>query len=414
MNRRVVVTGLGWVTPLGRDVDAAFDALLGGRSGLALHRVGTGEPSYEVVAGICREFDPVAEFGKPRSNQMDRFSQLGLAAALDAWSMAGLEHLSPEARETVGVHWGTGVGATATMDRGYQDLLVNKKARISPLSIVLGMHNAAGSHIALALGLGGPCSTHSVACASATMAIGQAFQAIRAGSADVAVAGGSDAPFGLGSVAAWKSLQVLAEGDQASAPRACRPFSADRAGLVLAEAGAALVLEDYEHARARGATILAEMLGFGASCDHSHLTKPFQDGQVRALRAVLRDAQLMPKDVQYVNAHGTATQEGDPTEIAALRAVFEADAAALRVSATKSMHGHAMGAAGALEACITVMSLRRQRIPPTAGCEEVDVSCQGVRHVLGVGQDAADLRVALSSSFAFGGSNAVLALGQPG
>jgi len=250
--------------------------------------------------------------------------------------------------------------------------------------------------------------SHTVACASSAIAIGEAFRRVRSGEAPIMLTGGSDAPQAYGVARAWEALRVLAGGDENSAATACRPFSAKRSGLVLGEGGAALVLEDWAHAVARGARIHGEMVGYGTTCDHSHLVRPEPAGQIRALRAALADAGLNAADIDYVNAHGTATAEGDPAEIAALREVFGELASALPVSATKSMHGHQLGAAGAVEAIVTVLALREQAIPPTAHLGELDAACGGVDHVR-AGRRGQPLRAALSNSFAFGGSNAVLA-----
>lgn len=220
--------------------------------------------------------------------------------------------------------------------------------------------------------------------------------------------GGSDVPQAYGVARAWEALRVLAPGNAETSAQACRPFSSERRGLVLGEGGAALVLEEWEHAVARGARIYGEIAGYGTSCDHSHLVKPEAAGQVRALRAALADAGLTVADVDYVNAHGTATAEGDPVEIEALRQVFGTHAATLAVSASKSMHGHLLGAAGAIEAIVTVLALRQQIVPPTAHLDALDPACAGVEHLTQA--SARPLRAALSNSFAFGGSNAVLAL----
>jgi 3-oxoacyl-[acyl-carrier-protein] synthase II len=257
-------------------------------------------------------------------------------------------------------------------------------------------------------GLAGAATTSSVACASSAIAIGDALRMIRSGEADIVVVGGSEAPLTAGMLLAWDGMRVLARGEGEAAPKACRPFDAARSGLVLGEGGAALVLEPYERAQARGARIYAELAGYGASCDHHHLAQPLAAGQVRALQAALDDAQLTTAELDYVSAHGTGTVEGDPVEIEALRTVFGPHAEALAVSSTKSMHGHLLGATGALEAVITVLALSRQQVPPTAHLDRLDPSCAGVRHIAGKGIEL-PLRAALSSSFAFGGSNAVLA-----
>jgi 3-oxoacyl-[acyl-carrier-protein] synthase II len=305
------------------------------------------------------------------------------------------------------VNWGTALGGALALDKGYRDLWLNGRQRVSPLSVVLGMNNAANAHISIQLGLGGPSVCHSVACASSALAIGEAFRRVRSGEVPLMIAGGSEAPQAYSVLRAWEALRVLAHADEETAARACRPFSADRDGLVLGEGGAALVLENWQHARSRGARIHAEMIGYGGSCDHDHLVRPNRDGQVRALRLALTDAGLPPDEVDYVNAHGTATAEGDPIECQALQRVFGERAARLAVSATKGAHGHLLGAAGALEALITVLALRERAIPPTAHLRSIDPACAGVDHVTQA-RSGMNLRAALSNSFAFGGSNAVL------
>ena len=270
------------------------------------------------------------------------------------------------------------------------------------------MNNAANAHISIQLGLGGVSMSHTVACASSAIAIGEAFRRVRSGEAKVMLTGGSDVPQAYGVARAWEALRVMAPGDAETSAFACRPFSADRRGLVLGEGGAALVLEDWEHAVARGARIHGEVVGYGTSCDHSHLVRPDAEGQVRALKLTLADAGLSVDDIDYVNAHGTATAEGDPVEVAALKAVFGKRADRLPVSATKSMHGHQLGAAGAVEAIATVLALREQSIPPTTNLEHLDPACSGIDHVTTVRRNQ-PLRAALSNTFAFGGSNAVLA-----
>ncbi len=408
--RRVAVTGLGLVSSQGTSPHLAFDAWCQGHSGIREHDIGEGEHTVRVPYALCQDFDAVGILGRTRLPSMDRVSQLGTAAAQYAWQDAGLEACPQDAREEMGVCWGTGGGGAQTVERSYRDLFLRGRSRISPLSVVLGMNNAAASHVALRLGLGGECLTYSVACASSAVAVGEAFRRIRAGEAPIMVAGGAEAGLPYGMVKAWESLQVLAPAHN-DAAGACQPFARDRRGLVLGEGAAALVLEDLEHARARGARIYAELLGYGGSCDHAHLSAPDEAGQVRALRKALGDAQLRPADVQYVNAHGTATPEGDPVEVQALRTVFGEAALSLMVSATKSMHGHLLGAAGAIEALITTLALHRQEVPPTASAAPLDPACEGVIHVRGQGLAHAGLKVALSNSFAFGGSNAVLVFG---
>ena len=406
--RRVAITGLGLVSPYGGDLADFFQRLCAGESAVRHLLTDDAPRPLSMPFVSCPDFDPDAALGKPLASMMDRFAQLGMAAAFAAWDDASLaRHAEGNTRDRWGCAWGTALGGTLAYEKGYRELWQKGRERLSPLAVVLGMNNAANAHISIQLGLGGVSMSHTVACASSSIAIGEAFRRVRSGEATIMVTGGSDVPQAYGVARAWEALRVLAPGDADSAPRACRPFSADRRGLVLGEGGAALVLEDWDHAVARGARIHGEIVGYGSSCDHSHLVKPDAAGQVRALRDTLDDAGLDSSDIDYVNAHGTATAEGDPVEIAALKTVFGDAASRLAVSATKSMHGHLLGAAGAIEAIATVLALREQRLPPTAHLTELDPACAGVDHVTVARQQP--LRAALSNSFAFGGSNAVLA-----
>lgn len=409
--RRVAITGIGLVSPFGGDTEDFFSRLLRGESCIRPYFTDDKPRPLAMPAVRCADFDTGAVLGKALAGSTDRFAQLGLAAAFEAWRHAGFARDDHADQPDYGVAWGTALGGTLAYERGYRDLWQNGRERVAPLSVVLGMNNAASAHIAIQLGLGNSCLSYTVACASAAAAIGEAYRRIRDGEATLMLAGGSDAPLCYGVVRAWEALRVLAPGhDEHSAARACRPFSADRAGLVLAEGAAALVLEDWRHAVARGATILAELAGYGASCDHSHVVRPEVGGQVRAIELALADAGLQTGQIDYVNAHGTATQEGDAAEVQALRQVFGKDAERLPVSATKSMHGHMMGASGAVEAVVTVLALRQDALPPTAHLDVVDPVCSGVRHLAGAALRGSGARVALSNSFAFGGSNAVLAI----
>lgn len=408
--RRVVITGLGLVSPHGQNVAGAFDAMLQGRSGVRLNVIGEAPHSTTIPSASCDDVDATPLLGKSRSATMDRFGHFAALASTAAWNDAGLSELSQEAREQVCVMMGTGTGGGQSVEKGYRDLFLRNRSRLSPLTVVQCMNNAAAAHVAQLLGLGGACHTYSVACASSAAAIADAARHVRAGDCDVALGGGSEAALPYGTVRAWQSMHVLATADEAGAASACRPFGADRAGLVLGEGSAMLVLEEREHALARGARIYAELAGSGASCDHGHITAPSAEGQLRALRAAMRDARCNADDVGYVNAHGTATPEGDPVEIDALKRFFADHAASLPVSATKSMHGHLMGASGAIEALITTMAVHTGNLPPTANVSELDQACLGVDHVLGGGRQLGRLDWAISNSFAFGGSNVVLVI----
>lgn len=407
-SRRVVITGMGLVSPHGQQVDAAFSTMLEGVSAVRMTAVGDSPHSIAIPSATCGEVDAAALFGKSRAATMDRFSQFAAMAATSAWSDAGLTDLGQSAREDVCVMLGTGNGGGQGAERGYRDLFLRNRTKLSPLTVVQCMNNAGAAHVAQLLGLGGPCYTYSVACASSAVAIAEAARRVRAGECDVALGGGSEAALPYGTVRAWQSMYVLANSDEVGAPRACRPFSADRGGLVLGEGAAVLVLEDREHAMARGARIYAELAGSGSSCDHGHITAPAASGQLRALAAAMRDARCSPGDVGYVNAHGTATPEGDPVEIDTLRQYFGDAAAKLPVSATKSMHGHLMGASGAVEALITAMVVHTGTLPPTINVEALDPACVGVDHVLGTCREMGQVKLAISNSFAFGGTNVVL------
>ncbi len=416
-SRRVAITGLGLVSPYGGDLADFFDRLIAGESAVSLLLTEDLPRPLSTPFVRCAGFDAIAALGKPLSLMMERFAQLGMAAAFQAWDQAGLPrrpaHEDGASRAQWGCIWGTALGGLAAHERGSREMWQGGRERLSPLSVVQGMNNAVNAHISIQLGLGGISTSHTAACASSGIAIGEAFRRVRSGEADLMVTGGSDVCQSYGVVRAWEAMRVLSPGDETSAPAACRPFAADRAGLVLGEGGAALVLEAWDHAVARGAPIHGEIVGYGTSCDHSHLVRPQREGQVRAMRAALADGGLSPQDIHYVNAHGTATSEGDPVEVAALLEVFGDGAAALPVSATKSMHGHLLGAAGAIEAVVTALALREQAVPPTAHLQgRVDPACEGVDHVLS-GRRGVPLQAALSSSFAFGGSNAVLAFRAP-
>ncbi|MET4574941.1 beta-ketoacyl-[acyl-carrier-protein] synthase family protein [Ottowia thiooxydans] len=419
MFHRVAVTGLGIVNPFDAEgapasdgVTDFFQRVAGGQSAISLYETEDIPRAISVPAVQCAAFRPDLRLGKALSTMMERFAQLGVAASFDAWKDAGFDRDYTKASGrsgASGVAWGTALGGLMAFERGYRDFWQHGRERVPPMSVVLGMNNAAAGHISIQLGLGNTALTYSVACASAATAIGEAFRQIRSGRAKIMVAGGSDATLAYAVVRAWEALKVLAPGDSETAPQACKPFHPDRAGLVLGEGAAALVLEDWDHAVARNARIYAELAGYGANADHVHLVRPDQSGQVAAMTMALEEAGLSPAEVGYVNAHGTATREGDPIEISALRAVFGPHSEGLGVSATKSAHGHLMGATGAVEALLTVLALHYDTLPPTAHLDDVDALCAGVAHIRGTALRGSKVKAALSNSFAFGGSNAVLA-----
>jgi nodulation protein E len=393
---RVAITGIGIVSPFGRGKAAALEALREARSGV---RTISSIDASALNCRIAGEVPGQAHEGLYRGH--DRFTRFALIAAEEATAQAGA--LGVE-EERIGVLIGTGLGGCETLDGSYKRMYADN-TRVPPLSIPLSMYNAASAAVSAKFGAKGVSYSVVSACASSAHAIGLAAQAIRSGQADAMLAGGSDAPLVPGIIRAWESLRVLAI-DNEHPEAACRPFSADRKGLVLAEGAAVFVLESFERARHRGAEILGEIAGFGATSDAGHITDPSADGASRAIRLALRDAGLNAEDVGYINAHGTGTRANDATETNAIRAVFGEHAPP--VSSTKSLHGHAMGASGAIEIASSLLALRDGFLPPTINLDRPDPECD----LDYVPHTARETRVDafLSNSFGFGGMNAVVAV----
>jgi nodulation protein E len=394
---RVAVTGLGIVSALGLSAPEVWDKLKRGESGIA-PLPDRGDPPYRFSKGaLAWGFEPLQYFEEKELAMIERFAQMAAVAAREAVAQSGLEFREGLGRRTA-IVTGSSVGGQFSEEDGYFQLYKRNNPRVSPLTIPRTMSNAGASRISLEHGIQGPVYTISTACSSANHALGQAFWMVRQGTVEAAVAGGSEAVFAEGLLRAWEALRVVSTDT-------CRPFSKDRRGLILGEAGAMLVLENWEHARARGAAILGEIVGFGMSSDAYHVTQPIAEGPANAMRWALQDAGLAPEAVQYVNAHGTGTMANDATETAAIRQVFGPHADRLLVSSTKSMHGHTLGAAGAVEAIATVLSLRNQIAPPTANYNEPDPACD--LDVVPNEARCAPMEFAISNSFAFGGLNAV-------
>jgi nodulation protein E len=395
--RRVVVTGVGVLSSIGNTVAQFEESLRACRGGIGpITQVDSSRLRFHNAAEI-RGFEPAEHFSEV--TWLDRFAQLGIVAARDAIADSALTW-NDELRARTGVITGSCLGGMGTEDAFYFDLYHENKSRLSPTAVPRIMSNAVASHVAMEQKFTGATFTTSTACSSANHAIGQALWLIRQGTLDCALVGGSEAPIVLGHLKAWEGMRVVA-------PDTCRPFSKNRAGLILGEGAAMLVLETLEHARARGAKIYAELAGFGMSADANHLTNPLAEGAARAMNGALDDAGLSREQINYVNAHGTGTAANDSTETRALRQVFGSHADNLAVSSTKSMHGHALGAAGALEAAATVLAMQGNFIPPTANFVERDPSCD--LDIVPNEARAAQIEAALSNSFAFGGLNAVLA-----
>ena len=398
--RRVAITGVGAISALGRNAAEFAESLRQGRPGIGpIESTDCSQLRFQNGAEV-RGYSHQPYFDDRRADFMDRFAQFAVIAAREAVECAGVAW-TPELRENAAIVTGSCVGGQGTEDIGFNEVYRLGHNRVHPLTIPKTMANAGASHISMEFGIVGPSFTISTACSSAGHAIGQAYWMVRSGAAELAICGGSEAPFSFGILKAWEAMRVVS-------PDTCRPFSKDRRGMILGEGAAMLVLEPRDAALARGARIHAEIVGFGMSADASHITQPSREGAARAMRAVLRDAALAPEQVGYINAHGTATPANDPTETAAIRAVFGAQAEKLAVSSTKSMHGHALGAAAAMECLAAVLALRDGVLPPTANYNVFDPDCD--LDVIPNQARAAQVEYAISNSFAFGGLNAVLAL----
>ncbi len=396
----MAITGIGVICALGRDVSEFWASLAAGRSGIGpLRSVDTTTLRFRNGAEV-EGYDSSRYFEAKRADFLDRFAQFAVIAGREAVAQAGIEW-TEELRENTGIVTGSCVGGQSAEDTGFVELYKLGRNRVHPLTIPKVMANAGASHLSMEFGITGPSFTISTACSSATHALGQAFWMVRTGQVELALAGGSEATFSVGILKAWEAMRVVSA-------ETCRPFSRNRSGMILGEGGAMLVLEPLDRARARGAAVYGEIVGFGMSADASHITQPSAAGAARAMRAALRDASLDPERIGYINAHGTGTQANDSTETAAIRAVFSSHADRLAVSSTKSMHGHALGAAGAIEAAATVLALRHGLLPPTANYDQPDPECD--LDVIPNEARPAEVEYALSSSFAFGGLNAVLAL----
>ena len=397
---RVVITGAGTINALGGSVPETLQAMREGQLGIGPLQMRDLDRLSVKIGGQIKDFDPEAHFDRQKLALYDRVTQLVLLASREAMAQSGLE-ITEELSETTGVVLGTAAGGMNTWDDNFRSVYEEGKNRVHPFVVPKLMTNAAASHLSMAHNIKGPSLTVSTACASSNHAIGLAFQMVRSGMAQVMLAGGGDAMLTFGGIKAWEGLRVMSK-------TACRPFSANRSGMVQGEGAGVFVLETYEGAKARGAEILAELIGFSMTSDAGDIVMPNQQGAVRAIRGALRDACLDPQDIGYINAHGTGTAANDKTECAAVTEAFGAHAPALMMSSTKSMHGHLIGGTGAVELLACLMALRDGVIAPTIGYEQPDPNC-AVDVVPNVARQA-KVTAALSNAFAFGGMNAVLAL----
>jgi len=397
---RVVITGQGSINALGRDVAQTLEAMREGRCGIGPLEIRDLDRLAIKIGGQVHGYDPEAHFNRQQISLYDRFTQFTLIAAKEAIAQSGLTFTGDLAARS-GVILGTAGGGMQTSDENYRSVYEDGKNRVHPFVVPKLMNNAACSHVSMSYNLKGPSFTVATACASSNHAMGQAFHMIRSGGATVIVTGGSESMLCFGGVKAWEGLRVMSRD-------ACRPFSANRNGMVQGEGAAIFVFEDYEHARARGADILAEVIGFAMTSDAADIVMPSKQGAARAIAGAVRDARVPLDSVGYINAHGTGTAANDKTECAAVADVFGPHADRLMISSTKSMHGHIIGGTGAVELLACIMALRDGVIAPTVGYEEPDPEC--ALDVVPNTAREASVDVVLSNAFAFGGLNAVLAL----
>lgn len=398
--RRVVITGAGTINPLGRNVPATLQAMQDGKCGIGPLDIRNVDRLQIQIGGQIRDYDESAHFNRQQIALYDRFTQFTLLSAREAIGQAGLSFNGVLADKS-GVILGTSGGGLNTQDENYRAVYEEGKNRVHPFIVPKLMNNAAVSQVAMEWNLRGPSFTVATACASSNHAMGQAFNMVRCGMATVMVTGGSESMLCFGGIKAWEGLRVMSKD-------ACRPFSATRNGMVQGEGAGVFVFEDMDHAKARGADIICEVIGFAMTSDASDIVMPSKQGAARAIAGAIADARIGKDTVGYINAHGTGTAANDKTECAAVADVFGAHADKLMMSSTKSMHGHLIGGTGAVELLACIMAVRDGVIAPTIGYEEPDPEC-ALDVVPNIARDA-KVDVALSNAFAFGGLNAVLAL----
>ncbi len=407
--RRVVITGMGIVAPQGNTPQDFFSGLLQGRSGIGRIKADFVELLDTKIAAQS-QFDGESHFSKQQIALLDRVSQLGLYAAQQAMQDAKLELSEAELSRT-GCYMGTGMAGAASLEDGYDRLFKQQAKRLKPFTVLTAMSSALASQISMHFQLTGPNLTFSTACSSSAIAIGEAFRQIQHGYCDVMLAGGSEALLTFGSIKAWEALRTLAKEDEVDASTSCKPFAANRTGLVLGEGAAVLILEEKQRAIARGAHIYAEIAGYASTNDSSHITQPSVAGQARAMQAALDNAGLQATDIGYINAHGTGTHLNDATESAAIKQVFGDAAYNTPVSSTKSMHGHLMGAAGAVELVASTLALQQNVLPPTMHLQEADAACD-LDYIPNQARPVSGLNYVMSNSFAFGGTSGVIILAK--
>jgi 3-oxoacyl-[acyl-carrier-protein] synthase II len=406
--KRVAVTGIGVVSPLGNSASELYANAFSGHSAVARLQAPFAGRLAAPLAAQAR-FDGADHFDPSKLRMLDRFAQFALVAAKQAMADTRLE-MDMIDRGRAGVFVGTGMGGTLSNDEGYQTLYSKGSDRIPPFTVLLGMYNAAAAWIGMEYQLRGPNLTYTTACSSSAVAIGEAWLRVASGDLDLAIAGGAEAPLSFGSMKAWEALHTLATIDTEQPSASCKPFSQNRSGMVLGEGSAMLVLEPWDRACARGATIHGEILGYGLTTDAGHITRPSVEGQAAAMRAALASAARNATEIDAINAHGTGTPANDRIETAAIKEVLGEHASQIPISATKAMHGHLLGAAGALECVLSLLAMQHAVALPTLHLRVPDPECD-LDYVPNVTRTNVAVHTMLTNSFAFGGTNAVLVLG---
>lgn len=406
MERRVVITGMGALTPIGNDADTFWNNAKEGKLGIDFITLLDQELLDVKIAGEVKDFDPESVISKKECKRLDRFEQFGIAASDEAIRNSGLD-LEKEDLDRFGVILGSGIGGLQTIEDECGRIATGKSRRVSPFFVPMSIVNLVAGNVAIKYGLRGPCTSIVTACATGTNSIGESFRMIKHGYADIMLAGGSEAPITRMGVGGFNSMKALNNSNDPK--RASIPFDKDRSGFVIGEGAGILVLESLEHAESRGANIIAEVVGYGSTCDAYHITSPAPDGSgaAKAMKQAIDEAGIKPEDVSYINAHGTSTLLNDKCETAAIKLVF-GDNTKVAISSTKSMTGHLLGAAGAIEAIICAKALQEGFIPPTIGYETPDEELD-LDYVPNVGRKQ-ELKYTLSNSLGFGGHNATLLL----
>jgi len=405
MKNRVLVTGIGALSCLGLNASSQYQAAIHAKSGIAkIFPTSVASFQTRIAAAIPEGLPNLLDNSSLK--MFDRVAHIAWYAVHEAIEQSGLRALSKEDLYRSGIFWGTGFGGATTIEATYDDLFLKKNGRARPFTVIGAMANGSIALLSMNTKFQGPCINYSTACASSAHAIGEAFKQIRDGYCDRAIAGGSESMLQSGPISGWESLRTLARIDEDRPYASCKPFAKNRSGFVIGEGSAALILESYDSARARGANILAEIVGYGTTADADHITKPNPVGQSRAMLNALSDAGLQPSEIAYINAHGTATTVGDIVETESIKLAFKEHANSLLISSTKAIHGHTFGAAGALELIITIQAQMNGIAPPTAFLDEKDPECD-LNYIPNNAVEAS-MKYTLSNSFAFGGANAAV------